>query len=54
MIQKFIEKKTVELGVDDEDKKKKKIKKNYASKLTIDQKYDIANIIHEEIHVDCI
>ena len=52
VIQKFIEKKTVELGVDDEDKKKKKIKKNYASKLTIDQKYDIANIIHEEIHAE--
>ena len=31
VIQKFIEKKTEELGVDDEDKKKKKIKKNYSS-----------------------
>lgn len=52
VIQKFIEKKTVELGVDEDDKKKKKIKKNYASKLTIDQKYDIANIIHDEIHAE--
>ena len=52
VILKFIEKKTVELGVDDEDKKKKKTKKNYASKLTIEQKYDIANIIHDEIHLE--
>lgn len=52
VIQKFIEKKTVELGVDEDDKKKKKAKKNYSSKLTIDQKYDIANIIHDEIHAE--
>ena len=52
VILKFIEKKTVELGVDNEDKKKKKTKKNYASKLTIEQKYDIANIIHDEIHLE--
>jgi DNA repair exonuclease SbcCD ATPase subunit len=52
VIQKFIEKKTVELGVDEDDKKKKKIKKNYASKLTIDQKYDIANIINDDINAE--
>jgi DNA repair exonuclease SbcCD ATPase subunit len=52
VIQKFIEKKTVELGADEDDKKKKKIKKNYASKLTIDQKYDIANIINDDINAE--
>jgi hypothetical protein len=52
VIQKFIEKKTIELGVDEEDKKKKKVKKNFANKLTMDQKYDIANIIHDDIHAE--
>ena len=50
VIQKFIERKTTELGVDDDDKKKKKMRKNHASRLTIDQKFEIANAVHDEIH----
>ena len=50
VIQKFIESKTIELGVDDDDKKKKKMRKNHASRLTIDQKFEIANAVHDEIH----
>ena len=50
VIQKFIERKTMEIGVDDDDKKKKKMKKNHVSKLTIDQKFEIANAVHDEIH----
>lgn len=51
VIQKFIERKTTELGVDDDDdKKKKKVRKNHASRLTIDQKFEIANAVHDEIH----
>ena len=51
VLQRFNEKKTVELGGDDEERKGKKNKKDKKSipKLTMDQKYEIANIIHEEI-----
>jgi len=47
--QKFIDKKTVELGNDDDDKKKKKNKKNIATLLTPEQKCEVANVIHEEM-----
>ena len=45
----YNEKKTAELGADEEDKKKKKPKKNAISVLTSDQKYDIANVVHEDL-----
>lgn len=45
----YNEKKTAELGVDDEDKKKKKSKKNTVSQLTSEQKYEISNIVHEDL-----
>lgn len=45
----FNEKKTIELGVDDEDKKKKKHKRNAVQTLTSDQKYEIANVVHEDL-----
>ena len=48
----FNEKKTAELGADDEEKKKKKNKKNLVSVLTSDQKYEIANIVHEDLLTD--
>jgi len=44
----FNEKKMVELGPDEDDKKKKK-KKTAVSLLSIDQKIDIANTVHEDI-----
>jgi regulator of replication initiation timing len=52
VIQKFVDRKTIEIGVDDDDKKKKKMKKNHASKLTIDQKFEIANAVHDEIYIE--
>lgn len=45
----YNEKKTAELGADEDDKKKKKNKKNAVSVLTSDQKYDIANVVHEDL-----
>lgn len=45
----YNEKKTAELGADDEDKKKKKNKKNMVSQLTSEQKLEIANIVHEDL-----
>ncbi|RYH30113.1 DUF4201 domain-containing protein [archaeon] len=45
----YNEKKTAELGADDEDKKKKKNKKNLVSQLTSEQKLEIANIVHEDL-----
>ncbi len=45
----YNEKKTAELGVDEEEKKKKKNKKNVVMTLNPDQKYEIANIVHEDL-----
>ncbi len=45
----FNEKKTIELGVDEEEKKKKKNKRNVIQTLTSDQKYEIANVVHEDL-----
>lgn len=45
----YNEKKTAELGVDEEEKKKKKNKKNVVLTLNPDQKYEIANIVHEDL-----
>jgi hypothetical protein len=45
----YNEKKTVELGVDEDEKKKKKNKKLASTTLTSDQKFDIANKIHEDL-----
>jgi hypothetical protein len=45
----FNEKKSAELGSDDDEKKKKKNKKNLTTTLTSDQKYDIANLVHEDL-----
>ena len=45
----YNEKKTIELGVDEEDKKKQKNKRNVVQTLTSDQKYEIANVVHEDL-----
>eukprot|EP01038_Epipyxis_sp_PR26KG_P010566 gene10566-14192_t len=45
----FNEKKTLELGVDEEEKKKKKKKNTIVTTLTMDQKCEIANVIHEDL-----
>ncbi len=45
----YNEKKTAELGVDEEEKKKKKSKRNVIMTLNPDQKYEIANIVHEDL-----
>jgi hypothetical protein len=45
----FNEKKTAELGAEDDEKKKKKNKKNTVTVLTSDQKYEIANVVHEDL-----
>jgi chromosome segregation ATPase len=49
VIQKFNEKKSIELGVDEDEKKRRKQKKNMVNTLTIDQKYEIATIIQEDL-----
>lgn len=49
MLQAYNDKKTAELGADEEEKKKKKNKKNAQVTLTADQKYEIANIVHEDL-----
>jgi hypothetical protein len=50
VLQSYNEKKTAELGIDEDDKKKsKKSKKNVVSVLNSDQKYEIANIVHEDL-----
>ena len=52
VLQKFIEKKTVELGPDEDDKKKKKARKNLTRVLTAEQKAEIANVVLEDLQVD--
>ena len=49
VVLKFIEKKTVELGAEEEDKKKKKTRKNFATVLTAPQKLEIASIVNEDL-----
>lgn len=49
VLQKFVEKKTVELGVEDDEKKKKKLRKNLPSELTVPQRLEIANIINDDL-----
>ena len=50
VLQSYNEKKTAELGIDEDEKKKsKKSKKNVISALNSDQKYEIANIVHEDL-----
>lgn len=46
---KYSEKKTAELGVDEDEKKKKKSKRHAVTMLTSDQKYEIANVVHEDL-----
>lgn len=50
--QKFVEKKTIELGIDEDSKKKKKPRKKEVGVLTSDQKYDIANLVHEDLQTE--
>lgn len=45
----YTDKKTAELGVDEDEKKKKKNKKNVVATLNSEQKYEIANIVHEDL-----
>lgn len=45
----YNEKKTVELGMDEEEKKKRKKEKKSVATLNPDQKYEIANIVHEDL-----
>jgi hypothetical protein len=45
----YNEKKTAELGLDDDDKKKKKNKRNVVQQLNAEQKYEIANVVHEDL-----
>ena len=53
VFQKFIEKKTMELGTDDDDKKRKKNrKKDLATTLTIPHKLEIATTINEDLQND--
>jgi hypothetical protein len=49
VLQKFNEKKQVELGPDEDDKKKKKARKLIPTTVTIEQKIEIANIIAEDL-----
>jgi hypothetical protein len=51
VLQKFVEKKIVELGSEEDEKKKKKgkVKKDVATTLTIPQKLDIATTINEDL-----
>lgn len=49
VFQKFVEKKTIELGNDEESKGKKKNKKTNAALLTSEQKYDISNVVHDDL-----
>ncbi len=51
IFQQYIDKKTAELGIEEENKKKKK-KRNTASLLTSEQKYDISNIVYEDVQVN--
>lgn len=45
----YNEKKTAELGVDEDEKKRKKNKRQANLTLTADQKYEIANVVHEDL-----
>jgi hypothetical protein len=48
ILQKFVDKKSVEFGKDEEDKRRKRNKKAMTALLTAEQKYDISNIIYQD------
>lgn len=55
VLQKYYETKKSELGIEEEDKKKgakgaQRMKKNIATTVTVDQKYDIASSVLEDLH----
>lgn len=51
--QKYYDKKKLELGPDEEEKKKgRKAKKNIPTTLTLEQKNEIANIVHEDLQAE--
>ncbi len=51
--QKYYEKKKAELGPDEDEKKKgRKQKKNLPTTLTLEQKYEIANVVHEDLQAE--
>lgn len=56
VLQKYYEKKKSDMGIEDDEKKKGfrglKSKKNIPTMLTIDQKYDIAAVVLEDLHTD--
>ena len=52
VFQKYSSKKSVELGPDDDEKRKKKLRKNLASVLTLDQKIDICNSVNDDLQLD--
>lgn len=53
VFQKYYEKKKAELGPDEEEKKKgRKARKNIPTTLTMEQKYEIANIVHEDLQAE--
>jgi len=52
VLQRYNEKKTMELGADEDDKKKKKKTKTLVTTLTVEQKVDIANMIHEDLQAE--
>ena len=50
VLQKFCEKKSVELGADEDTKGKKKKNKGAVAKLlTVDQRVEVANVVHEDL-----
>lgn len=53
ILQKFIDVKTIELGIDEDDKKNKKKKRNHNNiLLTAEHKYDISNTIHDVYNIE--
>ena len=49
VFQKFYEKKSMELGADEDTKGKKKKNKVAAKLLTVEQRVDVANVVHEDL-----
>jgi len=49
VFQRFIDKKTLELGADEDDKRRKRNKKTNVALLTSEQKFDISNTIYEDL-----
>ena len=51
--QKYYEKKKEELGPDEEEKKKgRRAKKSVPTTLTLEQKYEISNVVHEDLQAE--